>query len=824
MELNMYQESTLDRFERWIHTLSEKRRESEKVVGILRQEGLDTHEASNYPKKTWEAMTAKKDVADECYIDRFDGAGRPIPHVCFKIPTGGGKTLVAGAALERLNIQTGLILWIVPTKRIYIQTKHALNTRSSPIRQRLEHVSGGRVKIMEKDHEFNQYDVDQHLCIMLLSLSALNHDKNKEFLHLNRDAGRYQTFFPDTDDVVGKNNRLEDNPDLELGTTGTIKRSLANVFKMSHPVIILDEAHKAYGTKNGRECAGMINRLNPSMVVELSATPNPGISNLLVNVSGSDLWNEEMIKMPINLDVQSEHDWPHLLTKVHDRLKRLEDDAKTLQFDTRTYIRPIALVRVDRTGDKQLNDMRYTHANRVRDYLMDKLSVPPDHIVIHSTEHPGLNDVKDLMSETTEVRWIITKDALKEGWDCSFAYVLAILDNIKAETTVTQLLGRVLRQPDARRTKIKSLDSCYVYCNNPDTQLMAEHIKKGLSRLGMDNMSGVVRYESAVENNQIIKREPRHYSVFLPLVLYKDDKQWIDLKYEKHILSKVDFAVLDAPDPSNFNPNPQGWTSMIINSDGSMSNDSELKAHVGKTVDLIDFALPLSKIVPNVWQAARIAQEFMHKLHKAGKTETDMYNGRAYLVKVLYDHVAASIDKMAEKIFRNNVKKNKIRFDLKISDRNYKVKTYDVVQGKMLLHNGHPVQRSLFDPVYEDEFDTDLERSFARYLGTKKIVKWWHRVASRQSDGYHLTGWKKDNIYPDFIAMTNESGNKVRLGIYDTKGEQLKDNPDTRYKSDVFNVLEDAFNCGNVTINGNRMRGEFSLVFDDKFEEVLAEP
>ena len=39
------------------------------------------------------------------YVSRTDDAGRPIPHICFKVPTGGGKTLLAAAALQRLNRQ-----------------------------------------------------------------------------------------------------------------------------------------------------------------------------------------------------------------------------------------------------------------------------------------------------------------------------------------------------------------------------------------------------------------------------------------------------------------------------------------------------------------------------------------------------------------------------------------------------------------------------------------------------------------------------------------------------------------------------------------------
>ena len=69
--------------------------------------------------------------------------------------------------------------------------------------------------------------------------------------------------------------------------------------------------------------------------------------------------------------------------------------------------------------------------------------------------------------------------------------------------------------------------------------------------------------------------------------------------------------------------------------------------------------------------------------------------------------------------------------------------------------------------------------------------------------------------------MTNRAGDKVRMGIYDTKSEYL-DNLDTKYKGEVLKTLEDAFNCGKVTIRGSRIRGEFRLVFEGKFEEILS--
>ena len=118
-----------------------------------------------------------------------------------------------------------------------------------------------------------------------------------------RDSGRYPTLFPDSDDALGDARLLNEYPDLErTSENGTVKHSLFNVFKMLRPVVVLDEAHKAYGAKKREandEFVRSVNRLDPSLVVELSATPNRGISNLLVDITGVELKQEEMIKLPV---------------------------------------------------------------------------------------------------------------------------------------------------------------------------------------------------------------------------------------------------------------------------------------------------------------------------------------------------------------------------------------------------------------------------------------------------------------------------------------------------------------------------------------------
>ncbi|MDR0685802.1 MAG: hypothetical protein LBF83_11855 [Spirochaetaceae bacterium] len=72
-------------------------------------------------------------------------------------------------------------------------------------------------------------------------------------------------------------------------------------------------------------------------------------------------------------------------------------------------------------------------------------------------------DGVDLFNPNEPARYIITVDALKESWDCSFAYVLCSLANVKSDTSVEQLLGRVMRMPYARTCKNPALQRAKPY-------------------------------------------------------------------------------------------------------------------------------------------------------------------------------------------------------------------------------------------------------------------------------------------------------------------------------------------------------------------------
>lgn len=842
MELKEYQRGALDALARWLEALEEAQHASETMIEAFRQTPVDMpipDEIRNYPKIAWKNLEENEGVAATAgeYVDRTDEANRPIPHICFKVPTGGGKTLLAAAALERLPRQRGLVLWIVPSKAIYTQTKAALWNRQHPYRKMLNRAGAGRIKMLEKEDTFNRDDIANYLCVMLLMLPATNRQKGREFLRMFRDSGRYPSFFPDIDNIFGNTNLLNEYPDLECHTErGLVKQSLFNVFKLLRPVVVLDEAHKAYGARNqtaNEEFAKSINRLDPRMVIELSATPNRGISNLLVDIEGPDLKKEEMIKLPVQVTSFPNAEWQLTLSQAADELERLDAEARSYENSMGRYIRPIAVVRVERTGRDQQTGERI-HAEDVREYLTQNLRVPSDAVRVKSAENDELGR-ENLLSEFSQVRWIITKSALMEGWDCPFAYLLVMLDNTQAQRAITQLVGRVMRQPYAQRTGNELLDQCYVYCNNVEVGTVVTQVKNGLESEGLtglaDEVMGGASDSQRDNEGQELQMQPvqrreqfQNQRIYLPMVLHKDGENWIRLNYQAHILPHIDWSAIEPPDPSASAPQSVRRQSATVDVDEAPPVfHTEQEPFIENQISISDFARRLSDIMPNLWQAARIAGAMYEHLRADGETEEEIYNRRSYLAHVLREHVKNEVEKQSEQVFRGKLEQGEIRFDLETQEANYQmVDSYEIQvrsdDRPLVRRDFEPIQLSLFEKVFEQQFDSELEKKFAYYLDEELALQWWHRVAARQRGEYYLQGWKRGRIYPDFVAMANEIGGVTHVMIFDTKGEHLAGNLDTEYKRKVLETLEGAFNSAGrmVVSDGPRRKGIFQLVFSEQ--------
>lgn len=825
MELKDYQRRVLERYDSYLQTLYAARHKAEAAISALQAAGLDVPDGTDdWPKAAWKKMeTLLPRVRTPMgtlllpYVPRHDARSRAIPHICLKVPTGGGKTLLAAECVGRVQTdffkcQTGLVLWVVPSVQIYTQTRKALFNRLHSYRQILERASGGRVKVLEKDDPFTKADVENYLCVMLVRLAATNRTNNKEFLRIFRDTGRYTSFFPEADDYAGNNTLLNAYPDLEtndLVDAGafagvSIKQSLVNVLKMARPVVVIDEGHKAYSEDTRKS----LNNFNPSFILELTATPNikKHISNVLVDVSGVDLKDEQMIKLPINIINTKNGDWKNTITMAHGRLAELAKKSVILQTQDGRYIRPIMVVRVERTGKDQ-RDGQKIHALDARDYLIERLSVREEEIRIKSSDTDELGDT-DLFDPLCPVRYIITKEALQEGWDCSFAYVLALLDVTTAQTAMTQMIGRVLRQPDTRSTSIDALNQCYVFCYNQDVNDAVDNVRKGLEDEGMTGLAEFVRAEAAQGGPppdgaelQTIKRKVKFtgLKIFLPKVMHKDGNRWREISYERDILAHLQWDSLtydasgtldtrNAPATTETAIDVASWTDLT-------GGPAELElvtrtqrqdVWVEKKLDIGFLTRPLLDVLPNPWQASRIWLEAINALHHEGRDDDYIYNNRLYILENMKRSLKEQVHKLSEGLFQHKLKQGEITFKLLTNGNEHL--NYQIAQElRVLAARGERKlveQNSLFEFAYEKDLN-NLEKDFALYLSGHDAVQWWHRMVARKD--YGLQGWQRNKVYPDFIACLNNN----RMMVLETKGLQLKGNDDTEYKNALFHLLTD---------------------------------
>ena len=111
-------------------------------------------------------------------------------------------------------------------------------------------------------------------------------------------------------------------------------------------------------------------------------------------------------------------------------------------------------------------------ADELKKLLIDRFRQPADQIAIATGDSDELDGV-NLFARDCPVRFIITQSKLREGWDCSFGYVLCSVAEQKSATAVEQILGRVLREPDTRRKNREDLNRAYAFATTTSFQTAA---------------------------------------------------------------------------------------------------------------------------------------------------------------------------------------------------------------------------------------------------------------------------------------------------------------------------------------------------------------
>jgi type III restriction enzyme len=800
MELKSYQEKVIKVEKEYLEALAISKKKYEDAFKL----DVELAKDFNFPKKAWEKVSKKE------YNSRTDGLGNPLPNYYLKVPTSGGKTLLACHSIGLINEkylkrQNGLILWIVPSNQIYKQTYNHLKDRNDYYRQVIDVISGGRTLIKEKTDKFSKQDVEENLVILMLMLPSANR-QNKETLKIFQDSSGFTDFFPNEDDFKGHKDLKEKFPNLDcfsgeneiFGTL--VKSSLGNTLRTLRPVIIIDEGHKAYSDQARKT----IQNFNPSILLELSATP-PENSNNLVNITGKELDREEMIKLDIHIINKTSLDWKNTLNASWDFRNKLEEKAKTYKQNTNINIRPINLIQVERTGKEQ-RDGKMIHAEDAKEYLIKKCGVPEEEIAIKSSEKDDIEGI-DLLSEDAKIRYIITKHALQEGWDCSFAYILTILTNPSSQLSITQLVGRILRQPFAKKTKVKELDESYVFCFRQNAVELVSNIKSGLESEGLGDIAGRVLLDSdSTRDLSMLKEIETKYRskfkkfegrIYLPKFLILENGKLRDIHFEMDILRRINWEKVELDklkelalqDKKDFER--EFVYGLSKDTDAVLEEHAKMVREGTQKVDLVFLTKQIIDIISNPWIAYKIGSKCIEIIKK--KYDSEMIDANFIdIVEFIKKHLENERDRLGELVFRKLIKDDELFFFLLTGKGSYALPTrIKVFSSKGLIRQNHSLlEKSLLDYIPEEEFNT-LEKSVALCLDEQEKLLFWYRNISRRN--YFIQGWKKHKIFPDFITAKENKRKKNNLGdvfVLETKGLHLM-NEDTNYKKRVFNICNE---------------------------------
>ena len=446
MELKSYQQTVLNDLSRYLDLVQEK-----KDIQIAYNVFWQNHDRTPLVPELGGA------------IESYDNSVKGCPHICVKVPTAGGKTFIACSSLKVIFDHYGsekkrAVVWLVPSEAILTQTLKNLKDAFHPYRQKIDVDFSGKVEVYNKKEllaaaGLSVESLSQNLSIFVMSYDSFR-TNNKDGRKVYEDNGNLQKFAPMLDTT---------SIDEEI--------SCMRILKSLNPVVVVDESHNAKSELSIK----MLNELNPSLVLDLTATPREN-SNIISFVPAIELKRASMVKLPVIVSNQ-QNKGDVLSTAIHLQ-KQLEEKARAAyEAGTDSFVRPIVLFQAQpKKGDEN------TTYDKIKNLLL-KMKIPEEQIKIKTSDRNELAGI-DLASESCPVRYIITVNALKEGWDCPFAYILASLADRTSTVDVEQILGRVLRLPYTRKHSVPELNLSYVLTSSADFLSTMNQIVKGLNAAG----------------------------------------------------------------------------------------------------------------------------------------------------------------------------------------------------------------------------------------------------------------------------------------------------------------------------------------------------
>ncbi|MDF2542684.1 MAG: hypothetical protein K0S47_2402 [Herbinix sp.] len=650
--------------------------------------------------------------------------------------TGSGKTLILADCIEQirayLNTQP-VVLWLSKGKVVVSQTLENLSNGKYA-----ENIPNFDVKPLLDCKERDLLD-DKKGLLLIATVGKIN-QKDKE----EGDRHVFQTGFDNADNSLW--NMLKNRQSYKR-----TKRDL---------VIVYDEGHNLSDQQTK-----ILLDLSPTALIAASATTKVPKAlewyiarlknekdmkdeDLVVAVSNKKVVGSGLIKKHISLG--------GYLTPMELAINNLLEDMKeieeaTKKYDCRflpkaIYVSDTNMLLATSEVDSPLVPFNERRARPIKiwKHLVEQ-GVSPEEIAIYCNlkfdkKFPkpdnfnlfcgGDNDYEEFMKGN--YRHIIFNQSLQEGWDDPACYFAYIDKDMGSSTQVTQIIGRVLRQPNRTHYPDDKLNMANFYIKTDEKDVFKAILDDVRKTLSIDIPEITISYHIGNGKNKVRPTEKPRYDVEVPDVAIVSDRAMPEIKYA--IDKMIDYSKDDV------NTVGEGSTIKVITDIGSNEDGKEVTietTHSNKVTVRWIYKRELDKLAKNAITICDISSPKFDALVE--------YSSNAA------SYVKEEAAKVAE-IYRQNsvIMQNPID---------------TVPVGEVIIGDESVEFNNSVHARYSDFNKLELE--FAKELDKTGFV-WMRNPRNGILKINLLDGKGTDNFNPDFLVWTDN-----KLYALDTKGDHL---------------------------------------------------
>lgn len=718
--------------------------------------------------KDYQKTAVKKLKTDILEMLKLSGDRQKI---IFKAPTGAGKTVMASALLDELNMELRdsyndvAFIWIAPNK-LHVQSYMSMRNFFSEKRT-LKPVMF---------HEVNTIDGMQPGEVLFLNWESIN----KENAVMIRDNEQNRTLY-----------RLTE-------------QTKQNGIKI---IVIIDEEHM-FGGRNAKKSELVLSNLNPKIELRISATPTTG-GCTLVNVPREQVIAEEMIKKGIQLNPQLKGSLTSGETVNQQLLEQALHRREMLARALRDYdINPLLLIQLPNDNSDTLSVDEKNLVEEITTYLDIKKGINIENEKLAVWLSGRKENVSGIEKRNNMTEVLLFKQAIALGWDCPRAAVLLIFRDIKSQVFTAQTVGRILRMPEQRHYTNDALNYGYVYTN-----LSADMIS-----IVADDMSYVSTiYAKRRENiNNITLPSVYQNRRKTPRVLMSPFKRFFretvvdewKMKQRQLTIFKEDgtgtWADLVAQDLDNNEDDFFTSNRNLASKNGIRLDVARIMVKVPKDLNLTGEVTSVlvedrAKFARTQGELLAIFNQFCRKNvgdYEPGQSaemirsaiyemmEDDLGINQNDAIKVVLYHAnrpkfEALLQKARDRYSKDYEKREREREKV---ENNYVDFIWELPETRMYnTEVSHSCDKEIFNhalvPYFEERMSSEPERLFSRFLDqNNEVIDWWYKNGDKGNMHFAIPYTDKEEVprcfYVDYIIRLKNG----TVCLFDTKSQDSDPN------------------------------------------------